>query len=436
MNSLTLERELTATRTYLAAGFVSLFAVLGGVGVWSVTADLAGAVIAPGSVAVASNFKKIQHPAGGVVGAILVRNGDHVKAGDVVMRLDETVMRANLQVIVKHLDQLLGQQARLIAERDDSPAITFPDSLVSRRSDLAVTDIMAGEQKLFEEQMSTRRSEDAQLRQRISGIGEEIAGATAQAAAKSQEIELINSELASLASLEAKQLVTTSRLSALRREAARLEGEHAALLASIGQGKQRIAEIEVQRLTAESQFRSSILKDIREAAGGIGEFSERRSAAEDQLQRVELTSPVSGIVDQLAVFTVGGVISPGETVMTIMPDGDERVVEAKIRPQDIADATIGGSVTIRLTAFDLRTTPTIKGQLVNLSTDLLHDPQTSTSYFKARIEIPELEMEKVPGRRLIAGMPAEVQIGTGSRTALSYLLKPLSDQFARAFKER
>ena len=291
------EDRLTAVRGYQIAELLALLALIGGIGGWSVTTDLAGAVIAPGTVAVASNVKKIQHPTGGVVGTILVNNGDHVNAGDVLVRLDETVTKANLQLINERLDQMAGQQARLVAERDDAPRVTFPETLISRSDEVSVASILAGEQTLFEKRTSTRRAEDNQLVERISGLREEIAGAAAQVQAKTKEIELIGTELVSLESLEAKQLVTTSRLMALRREAARLEGERAALIASIGQGKQRVAEIEVQRLGAESQFKGETVKELRETESGIAEFSERRTAAEDQLKRVELRirSAVSSI---------------------------------------------------------------------------------------------------------------------------------------------
>ena len=222
----------------------------------------------------------------------------------------------------------------------------------------------------------------------------------------------------------------------LRREAARLEGERAQLTASIGQSKQKIAEIEVQRLGAESQAKGDIVKELREAEGKIAELSERRTAAEDQLKRVELKSPVNGVVDQLSVFTIGGVINSGEEIMLIVPDDDKLLVEAKISPRDIEQAREHETALVRLTAFDQRTTPTVEGHVVTIAADLSHERETGASYFVARIEIPESELAKLGDHRLLPGMPAEVQIKTNPRTALSYLMKPLADQFAKAFKER
>ena len=430
------DQKLVSVTGYVLAGLVILVLLVGGIGGWAVTTDLAGAVLAPGTVVVASSVKKIQHPTGGVVGAILVKNGDRVKAGDVLIRLDETVTKANLQSITKQIDELVGQEARLTAERDDAERVTFPDDLLARAAEPSVGRILAGEQTLFEKRTSTLGSELNQLGERISGLREEIAGTTAQVEAKSKEIALIAKELASLEGLEAKQLVTTSRMMSLRREAARLEGERAQLMASIGQGKQKIAEIEVQRLGTESQAKSDIVKDLREAEGKIAELSERRTAAEDQLRRVELKSPVNGVVDQLKIFTIGGVINSGEEIMLIVPDDDHLLVEAKISPRDIEEAREHETALVRLTAFDQRTTPTVEGRVVTVAADLTHESQTGASYFVARIEIPETELERLGDHRLLPGMPADVQIKTNPRTALSYLLKPLADQFAKAFKER
>jgi HlyD family secretion protein len=427
---------LVSVRPYLVTGYAALAFLAFGIGGWLVLTDLAGAVVAPGTIVAATNVKKIQHPTGGVVGAIFVKNGDHVKAGDVLLRLDETVTRASLQLITKQLDELVGQQARLVAERDDAQNVQFPDGLVRRGTEPSVADILSGEQTLFEKRISTQRAQANELSERISGLREEIAGTEGQVAAKSKEIGLIGEELKSLEGLEAQQLVPTSKMMALRREGARLEGERAALVAGIGQSKQKIAEIEVQRLAMQGQFKSDSVKDLRDVQGRIAELSERRTAAEDQLQRIALKSPVTGVVDQLSMFTVGGVINPGETAMVVMPDADRRVIEAKIRPQDIEGARKDATAIVRLTAFDQRTTPTIEGVVTTVAADVTREPQTGAMYFLARIEIPDAELRKLGDHVLVAGMPAEVQIKTSSRTALSYFLKPLMDQFAKAFKER
>ena len=435
-----LHEKLTSVRRYVLAGIATLVLLFGGIGGWAATTDLAGAVMAAGTVVVAGNVKKIQHPTGGVVGEIYVKNGDRVKSGDLLVRLDETMTRANLQVITKQLDELIGRQARLRAERDDATTIEFPQELLKRSVEPSVAQILTGEKKLFESRVNSRNSQKGQLGERILALDEEIGGLKSQAESKGLEIELIGKELTGLEVLEAKQLVTTTKLMSLRREGARLKGERSQMLASAASSKGKIAEIQVQRLGIDHDAKSEVLKELRESEGKIAELSERRTAADDQLRRVELHSPVDGVVHQMSVFTVGGVVNTAEPLMLIVPEGDKLVIEAKIAPQDIDQARAHEDAIIRFPAFNQRTTPHVSGRIINIAADLTHDQpqqqQGNPAYYQARIEILDDEMSKLAGLKLVPGMPAEVQIRTTSRTAITYLLKPLQDQFAKAFKER
>ena len=432
-----LDHRLTSVRRYVLAGALTVFGLVGGIGGWAATTDLAGAVVAPGTVVVASNVKKVQHPTGGVVGQIFVKNGDRVKAGDLLVRLDETVTRANLSVITRQLDERVGRQARLRAERDDVKTITFPPDLVARAGDAEVDQILAGEKKLFESRENSDNSKKKQLDERISAMKEEISGLVSQAESKTKEVEYIGKELVGLETLEAKQLVTTTKIMALRRDGARIEGERAQLRAAAASSRGKIAEIQVQKLGIDQESTSETMKDLREAEGKIAELSERRTAAEDQLRRIDLKAPVDGTVHQLSVFTIGGVINTAEPLMLIVPEGDKLVIEAKIAPQDIDQARSHEEAMIRFPAFNQRSTPQISGRVANIAADLTKEPQQpNIAYYVARVEISDEEMKKLTGLKLVPGMPAEVQIRTTSRTALSYLLKPLQDQFAKAFKER
>lgn len=431
-----LDHKLTSVKSYVAFGFATLVLLIGGMGGWAATTDLAGAVLAPGTVVVASNVKKIQHPTGGVVGQIFVKNGDQVKAGDVLVRLDETMTRASLQVITRQMDELMGRIARLRAERDDATSVAFPEELLKRTSDPAVSQILNGEKTHFETRVSTRASQKGQLGERIAGLDEEISGLVSQAAAKTREIDLIAKELTGLETLEAKQLVPTTKINALRREGARLDGEKANLQAAAGTSRGKIAEIEMQKIGIDHEARSEVVKELREAEGKFSELGERRIAADDQLRRIDLKSPVDGVVHQMAVATIGGVINPADPLMLIVPEGDRLLIEARIAPQDIEQARSHDEATIRLTAFNQRTTPTVQGRVLTISADATFDQQNNISYFVARIEIPDSEMKKIDGLKLVPGMPADVQIVTTARTALSYLTKPIEDQFAKAFKER
>ena len=432
-----LDHTLMSVRRYIVAGLLTVVVLVGGIGGWAATTDLAGAVVASGTVVVASNVKKVQHPSGGVVGKIFVRNGDHVKAGDLLVRLDETVTRANLQVITRQLDELAGRQARLRAERDDADAVVFPPEILNRASEFEIDQILNGEKRLFESRRNSDRSKKQQLNERISALKEEIAGLTSQADSKAKETEFIGKELTGLETLEAKQLVTTTKIMSLRRDGARIDGERAQLKAAAASSRGKIAEIEVQKLGIDHDGKSETLKDLREAEGKIAELSERRTAAEDQLRRIDLRSPVDGVVHQLSVFTVGGVINTAEPLMLIVPEGDKLVIEAKIAPQDIDQARSHEEAVIRFPAFNQRTTPQVAGRVTNIAADLTKDQQQpNITYYVARVEISDDEMKKLVNLKLIPGMPAEVQIRTTARTALSYLLKPLQDQFAKAFKER
>ena len=426
----------TAIRGYMLGGLGVVFLLLGGIGVWAARTEIAGAVLAPGMVVVESHVKKVQHPAGGIVGDIRVKDGDKVKAGDLLLRLDETVTRANLQMIAKQLDELVIREARLAAERDGLAEAALPAAIRERRNEPEIAEIIAGERSLLQSRRDVRKGQKAQLGERIGQLKEEIAGVMGQVAAKAREIELLGEELKSLETLEAQRLVTTVRMVALRREAARLEGERGQLRAAAAQAKGKVAEIELQLLRIDLEARTELVEELRAAQGKRAELLERRVAAEDQLQRVEIRAPQSGIVHQLGVHTVGGVVNAGEAIMLIVPEGDRLVIEAKVAPRDIDQVLESEYALIRLAAFNQATTPELTGVPSSISADLTRDPQTGESYFVARVAIPEAELSRLGAKRLVPGMPADVQFRTQARTALSYLVKPLQDQIAKAFKER
>lgn len=429
-------RSVVSVKRYVFAGFATITALFGGIGGWAAYTDMAGAVLAPGTVVVAGNVKKVQHPTGGVISEILVRNGDAVKAGDIVVRLDETVTRASLQLITKQIDELTGRLARLMAERDDATTVTFPDELLARRDEPDIKEILKGEQILFEARVKTRANQKQQLGERITGLKQESAGNTAQAEAKAREIALIIKELDGLEGLERQQLVRTEKMTSMRREQARIEGEMAQLSAAAGQSIDRIAEIEMQRLSIDSESKAEVIKDLRETQGKLVELSERRTAALDQLKRIDIRAPSDGIVDQMSVFTVGGVVNTAEPLMVIVPQNEKLVVEAKIAPQDIDQVRSHKIAVVRFPAFNQRTTPSLNATISSVSAEVTREPQNNLQYYTARIKIEDEEMKRLGALELVPGMPAEIQIRTTERSALSYFVKPLEDQFAKAFKER
>ncbi len=420
---------------YLVAGVATCLLLVGGVGGLAAVTKMSGAVIASGRLVVDSNVKKVQHPTGGVVGEIRVREGDRVKAGDILVRLDETTTRANLAIVSKSLDEFYARLARLEAERDGKDEISFPEILPSRRNEAGVAASMAGEQSLFDFRRQARSGQRSQLRERIAQLTEETAGLTEQRQAKRREIELIQVELEGVRDLWNRKLVGIDRMTALERDAVRLEGEHGQLTAGIAQVNGKASEVELQIIQIGQDLRSEVATELRETQGKISEFVERKVAAEDQLKRIDLRSPQDGVVHQLAVHTVGGVITPGEQVMQIVPVTDDLTVEAHVAPQDIDQVTIGQHAILRLSAFNQQTTPELTGTLSRISADLTSDERTGTTFYIVRVKLPKTEVAKLRGLALAPGMPAEVFFPTGDRTMLSYLAKPLSDQIQKAFRE-
>jgi len=424
-------------RAHLITGLVVVLVLAGGFGGWASTVPISGALIAPGSVVVDTNVKKVQHPTGGVVGEVRVRDGDVVKAGDIVVRLDETVVRASLAIVVKTLNGLYARAARLEAEQRGLDKIVFPAALTDRADDPDVRDVMASETKLFEVRVNGRTGQKAQLRERITQLNEEIAGLKAQEAAKDKEIALVEKELVGVRQLYDQHLVQLTRLTTLERDAARLAGERAQYIASRAQARGKITETELQIIQVDKDMVSEVSKDLRETNDKIGEFVERRSPAEDQLRRIDIRAPQDGVVLQSTVHTVGGVITAGDAIMMIVPKADDLSVEAKVNPQDIDKLQVGQKTLLRLSAFNQRTTPELNGLVTRVSADVTTDQRTGQSYYTIRVSMPPAEVARLGAEnKIIPGMPVEAFVQTGDRTMMSYLMKPLSDQFMRSFRER
>ena len=423
-------------RFHLIVGLVVVTLLTCGIGGWASTAQISGALIAPGSIVVDSNVKKVQHPTGGVVGEVRARDGDRVKAGDVVVRLDDTVTKASLAIVTKGLDGLLARRARLLAEQDGAERITFPPELMESFANTDVRSLIGNETKLFQVRSSGRVGQKAQLKERIAQLKEEIGGLEAQENAKSREIELIQKELVGVRDLFAKNLVQISRLTVLERDAARLDGDRAQFIAQKAQAKGKITEIELQIIQIDKDLSSEVSKEMREINDKIGEFVERKVTAEDQLRRIDIRAPQDGMVLQSTVHTVGGVITAGDAIMLIVPESDNLSVEAKVNPQDIDQLRIGQKTLLRLSAFNQRTTPELNGTVSRISPDTTTDQRTGQSYYTIRVSLPPEEVAKLGDVKLIPGMPVEAFVQTGERTMISYLAKPFSDQLMRAFREK
>lgn len=422
-------------RLALAGGSaIALFA--GTVGVWAFTTTLSGAVVASGQFVVDGNVKKIQHATGGVVGALNVREGDLVARDTVVLRLDDTIARANLQMISTQLDELASRRARLKAERDGADTLSPAPELAARALEPEIAALIAAEDKLFTARRDAREGQKAQLIKRIGQLENEITGLRAQQEAGARQTVLITEELEGVRGLYQKNLVSLSRKAVLERDAAELEGQKGRLIAAVAEAEGKIAETGLQVIQIDAGLREDVMEELQEVESKMAELTERRVTAQDQLKRVEIRAPVTGYVHQLAVHTVGGVLSPAEPAMLIVPAQDALQVEARVAPTDIDQIAPGQSAHVKVRAFNQRTTPELSATVDRIAPDTTRDAQTGAVYYTIRVAVPKEELARLAPHGVAAGMQADVFVRTVDRTPLEYIAKPLNDQIAKAFRER
>ena len=402
---------------------------------WAGLIPLSGAVIVAGQLVLHSNVKKVQHPTGGVVAEIFVRNGGKVNAGDQLVRLDETAARTNLQVVARQLDEVRLRIARLNAERDGAAEPRWPTALAAEIAPLERDRLLNSERDFFAVRAIARRGEQNLAQSRIDQLDKQIAGLQAQQDSNRRQMGITAGELKSVEGLLQEKLVTMQRATALQHDAARMEGLDGQIASQIAETSNKVQEARLQALQTEQSFRSEIIRDLNEAEAKEGELIERRLAAEDQLKRTVIRAPTHGTIHELAVHTTGGVVSPAEVLMLVVPDGDALEIDAHLPPDKIDQVRTGQSARIRLSAFNAGTTPELNGAVDAVSPDLVRDSQ-SGGYYDVRISLKQEEISRLGDLQLTPGMPAEVFLQTKSRTMLSYLFKPITDQLSRMFKER
>lgn len=411
------------------------FLLVGGVGGWAATAQLTGAVIAQGSVAVDQNLKSIQHRDGGIVSEIAVREGDFVTAGQVLIRLEDAQTKAELSIVHSQLVELAARKGRLLAERDLFDKIEFPMELLASQPEIAV--IVNGETRLFNGNQANRESQKQQLELGIEQIGEEIKGLEAQRTSKDDEIALLDVEHQKIKGLADKQLIEGTRVYTSNRDKARLMGERGEIDAAIARAKTRMGEIRLQIISIDENARTEAQRELSLVDTKMSEFQDRRTAIEDRLARTDIRAPISGTVNELNIHTIGGVITPAEILVTIVPENAKLKVEVKLAPVSIDQVSVGRPARLRFSAFNQRTTPELKGQIVHVSPATSRDPATGETYYLGDVSVTLEELAKLgEDGVLLPGMPVEVYVSTEERTAMSYLVKPLTDQFNRAFRER
>jgi HlyD family type I secretion membrane fusion protein len=420
-------------RTRVVVGTLAGFLLVGGFGGWAAMAELTGAVIAAGTLKVEQNLKTIQHLDGGIIGSIDVEEGDRVAKDQVMIRLDDTQNRAELAIVKSQIIELSARRSRLIAERDGQDRMNLPELLTG--DDPTVLAAVRGEQHLLEGNRQNRGSKKEQLSLGMEQLQEEINGLQAQRDSKSDEIVLVRAEKEKLIGLAEKKLIEASRTYGNARELVRLVGEKGETDAGIARARARSSETRLQIIAIDETARTDAQKELSEIEPKLFELQERQATIRDRLSRTDIRAPVAGTVNELLVHTIGGVITPAQKVMTIVPADAILKVEAKLSPNDIDQVFLGQKANLRFTTFDQRTTPEMKGEIAYISASTSVDETTGQTYYVANVSVSASELAKLGDRKLMPGMPVEVFVSTESRTALSYLAKPMMDQFVRAFRE-
>ena len=431
-----LRRNRRSARRLLLAEFLLIAVLFGGFFAWAAMSDISGAVVASGTVKVESSVKKIQNLTGGIISEIRVKDGDTVSAGDLLLRLDPKAARSELAIITDQLNAMIARHARLVTERDgqnfDPVSVKLDDNELGSAPSL----LLRGESELFMARHDALIGQKKILSERKGQFESQIAGDQAQLETKQKEIELIALELKGVESLYAANLASVARVMPLRREQARSEGDLQVLKTQITELLGKIDEVVFQMASLDKERLTEVNRDIQELEPKMAELIHRKAIAQETLNRLEISAPVAGIVSQLNVHTIGGIIQPGETLMQIVPGNEPLTIEASVSPNDIDQVHVGGRARLRLTAFNRRVTPEIIGTIVMVAADSVRDERSGQSSFAVKIAIPDSEFSKLPDGPVLPGMVAEVYIETVSRSVLSYLLKPATDQFAKVFREK
>ncbi|GFE49521.1 HlyD family type I secretion periplasmic adaptor subunit [Roseobacter cerasinus] len=426
-----------SARKQLILGFLGLIVLVGGFGTWAALSQISGAVVSSGRFEVDRNRQIVQHETGGTVAEILVDEGDDVAAGDLLLKLDGAQLTSQLAIVEDQLYELMARRGRLEAERDESDTIDFEEEvLAAGQVDQDVQELIEGQQNLFNARRASVAQEIEQLSKRSGQIRSQIVGIDAQEVSLSQQLALIEEELANQKSLLERQLTQAGTVLSLQRESARLNGQLGELAASKAQAEGRITEIDIERLKLSTGTREEAITRLRDLRARELELMEQRNALREEIDRLNIRAPVSGIIYGMQVRTPRSVIRAAEPVMFLVPQDRPLVIAARVDLIHIDQLVAGQDVTLRLSALDQRTTPELYGSVVQISADAFEDEATGQSYYRTEIVLNDGEVDKLAeGTVLIPGMPVEAYIKTGDRSPLAYLVKPMADYFARAFRE-
>lgn len=429
--------KLRSSRSFLIFGFLALATLVGGFGYWSASTLISGAVVASGRVEVDKQRQVVQHLDGGIVESIHVDEGDHVAAGKILIRLDSSILSSSLEIADNQWREYTARLDRLEAERDSLDEVVFSRSLTEfAETDPDLADQLLGQRNLFKARRVSLDREIEQLRRRQDQMNDQIEGVDAQVAALALQLELILQELAAQQTLLDKGLAQSTRVLALQREEAQLIGRVGELKSSRSQIEGRITEIDIGIEKLWATRREEAISLMRDIQFRQFEVAEQRRSLEQQMDRLDIAAPASGVVYGLQVFAPRSVIRPADPVLFIVPQDKPMVVAAQVPPIHVDQVYPGQEVILRFSSFDQRSTPELFGIVDNLSADAFEDQITGASYFRVEISLREGEINKLPdGQVLIPGMPVESYLRTADRTPLAYLLKPLTDYFVKAFRE-
>ncbi|MCF2905806.1 HlyD family type I secretion periplasmic adaptor subunit [Octadecabacter sp. CECT 8868] len=430
-----MKRTEWSARRPLSVGVFALLILVGGFGGWAVTAQISGAVIASGLIEVDQNRQVVQHPDGGVVTDILVKEGDVIAQGDILLRLDAQDLQANLAVVEAQLFETLARSARFKAERDGAASLIF-DPVLDEGNPVVVQSLKDGQENLFSARLESVARSTEQLGNRKDQIASQIRGIVAQQDALETQLALIDEELSNQQSLLERGLAQASTVLNLQRERARLQGQVGELTASVAGAQERITEIEIEILGITTTRREEAITRLRDLQFNELELRERRTTIIRQLERLDIRAPVGGIIYSLQVFGAGVVIQPADPLMFIVPQDRPLVIATQVAPTDVDVLTIGQEVSVRFSALDQRTTPELYGTVALVSADAFSDNATNATYYRAEVQLNEGELARLPdGTTLIPGMPVEAFIRTADRTPMNYLTRPLMDYIARTFRD-
>ena len=423
-------------RRVATIGLIIIGVTFGVFGLWAALAPLNSAVVAPGMVVIESNRQVVQHLEGGIVRKVLIHEGDHVQSGQMLFQLDPVQTNASVNITRNQLFSMLAKRDRLIAERDHAPSVRFSSEVMAASGDPMVAQAVSDEQRQFLERRATLQSQIAVLQTRISELQTEIGGMDTERRSMDQQTGYLSEEIAGLQELYKQDLVPKPRLLAVQREFAQLQGQIGRSRADKARTEKSIGETELQMRQLQQQLYQDVSKELAEVETQSGDLRQRFTVAEDQARRINVTAPMSGVAQNLRVFTEGAVVRPGDPLVEIAPDHGQMIIQAHVSPNDVDSVHSGQQVQVRFPSFHSRSTPVITGVVRSVSQDRLVDEGTHSAFFMAIVYVSDVKLPAELQGRLRAGLPAEVVVPTGARSVMQYIWQPLSNALTKTGRER